>query len=127
MQQVTIISYMETMENNISNSANCFPRLKRYIQKHLYAYPQQRRYVSLTHLKNAKMITVDVEECLRERVSLQHKVTTKDEAMEQKFNELSQKLDLVMEQITALTTSQQKQSKWSKVKKAFMEEDEDDT
>merc|ERR1712217_275976 len=98
IQQVTIISYMETMENNfVINFANCFPRLQRYIQKHMYAYPQQGRYVSLTHLKNANMITVDVEECLRERLSLQHKETTKDEAMEQKFNELSQKLDLVME------------------------------
>ena len=46
--------------------------------------------------------------------------------MEQKFDEFSKKLDLVMEQMAALTrANQQKPSKWAKVKEVFLEQDDD--
>ena len=84
-------------------------RLKRCVQNYSYESPKKGRFVSLAYLKNAKLISVDTEDSLRERCSQQHKNTTEASEMEQKFNEFSQKLDLVMEQIAALSrTSQQK-------------------
>ena len=83
--------------------------MKRYVQKHLYAYPQQGRYVSLTTLKSAKTISFDVEEDLKERAFKHHKdeIDARDaNAFEEKINEFSQKLDLVMEQLEVLKTQQ---------------------
>ena len=100
-----IISCMETLLQSISNCFN-FRRLKRYIRKHLYAYPQQGRYVTLTTLKSTKTISLDVEENLKERASKHHKDQTDTFDIEEKFNEFAKKLDLVVDQLTALKNQQ---------------------
>ena len=105
IQQVLIISYMETLLQSISNCVN-FRGLKRYIRKHLYAYPQQGRYVTLTTLKSSKTISLDVEENLKERASKHHKDQTDTFDIEEKFNEFAKKLDLVVDQLTALKNQQ---------------------
>ena len=117
---------METMFHTFSDFLYWFPRVKRYVENQFNGCKKQGRFVSLAYMKNAKMISVDVEESLRERLSQHHKNTSEASEMEQKFDEFSQKLDLVMEQIAALTrANQQKPSKWAKVKEAFLEQDDD--
>ena len=96
---------METLLQSISNCVN-FRGLKRYIRKHLYAYPQQGRYVTLTTLKSSKTISLDVEENLKERASKHHKDQTDTFDIEEKFNEFAKKLDLVVDQLTALKNQQ---------------------
>ena len=126
MQQVTIISYMETMLHTFSDFLYFFPRVKRYVEDQFNGSKKQSRFVSLAYMKNEKMISVDVEESLRERLSTHHKNTSEASEMEQKFDEFSKKLDLVMEQMAALTrANQQKPSKWAKVKEVFLEQDDD--
>ena len=100
---------METLLQSISNCFN-FRRLKRYIRKHLYAYPQQGRYVTLTTLKSTKTISLDVEEHLKERASKHHKDQTDTFDIEEKFNEFAKKLDLVVDQLTALKNQQRNNS-----------------
>ena len=104
IQQVQIISYMEYQLQSLTNFVN-ITRLKRYIQKNLYSYPQQGRYVCLSSLKKSKMISIDVEESLKEKASKHHS-NQAEATIEEKLNEFSNKLDLVMEQLASLTNQQ---------------------
>merc|ERR1719433_1186836 len=126
MQQVKAISYMETMIHFSSVFLSLFPWIWRFLQKNFYCCPKTGRFVSLTTLKKSKMISVDIEESLRKKLSQQHKSMTEASEMEQKFNEFTQKLEkMVMEHMANLTkTSPQKQSKWTKVRESFLEQDE---
>ena len=106
IQQVQIISYMEITLQSITNFFN-ISRLKRYIQKNLYAYlqHQQGRYVSLSQLKKSKMISIDVEESLKEKASKHHS-NQAETTIEEKISDFSNKLDMIMEQLASLTNQQ---------------------
>merc|ERR1719189_3013159 len=92
MQQVKAISYMETMIHFSSVFLSLFPWIWRFLLKNFYCCPKTGRFVSLTALKKSKMISVDIEESLREKLSQQDKTMTEASEMEQKFNEFTQKL-----------------------------------
>ena len=70
-----------------------FPSLKRYFQEYFYASPKKGCFVSLTYLKNNKMISVDVEKKIRERINQQYKNTTEVSNIEQNFDKFSRKLE----------------------------------
>ena len=65
----------------------------RHFQEYFYDPPKKGRFVSLTYLKNNKMILFNVEENIWERLNQQYKNTTEVLDMEQKFIKLSQNLE----------------------------------